>query len=276
MERQLQGRLSMPILGPMKRNPVGSKTVERYNTNYQTRAQTQTAEFDEGLRAYMLKVYNYMASGVLLSAILYMVVSQYEPIRDLFFLIVETPRGLALTPTGLGMVAMIAPLGFALVLMFGVHKLSAGATKVLFWAYAACFGISSAALLYAYTDVSIARTFLVTAVAFGGLSLFGYTTKKNLAPMGTFLMMGLIGLLVMSLVSFFWPFSSMMMFIFNVAGVLIFAGLTAFYTQSIKETYYYLSSHNELEKGAALGAFTLYLAFINLFMFLLQFLGNRE
>ncbi len=250
--------------------------MERYNTEYRAGTATQTAEYDEGLRAYMLKVYNMMASGVLLSAILYMVVSQYEPIRDIFFQEVMTQRGLMLAPTGLGMIAMFSPLAFALVLMFGLHKLSAGATKVLFWAYAACFGISVSAILYQYTDISIARTFLVTAVSFGALSLFGYTTKKNLAPMGTFLMMGVFGLLFMSIISIFWPFSSMMMFVYNVLGVLIFAGLTAFYTQSIKETYYYLSSHNELEKGATVGAFSLYLAFINLFMFLLQFLGNRE
>jgi len=237
--------------------------VERYNTNYQTGATTQTAEFDEGLRAYMLKVYNYMASGVLLTGVIAMLVGTNMELMS------------AIYGSGLRWIVALAPLAFVMVMSFGVHKMSSGTLQAIFWAFAATMGLSMASIFVVYDPMSIARTFFITAAAFGGLSLFGYTTKKSLSGMGTFLFMGLIGIIIASVVNIFVA-SSMMHFIISVAGVLIFAGLTAYDTQRIKESYYMMATGEAVAKGAIMGAVNLYLDFVNLFMFLLQFLGNRE
>jgi len=250
--------------------------VDRYKTAYGAGAETQAKEFDAGLRAYMLKVYNYMASGVLLTGIVAMVVSQTPAILQLFYSFEQVGGELYLTGIKpLGWVAKISPLAFVLVLSFGVNRLSSGAMQALFWAFATAFGLSLATIFFAYTDISIARTFFITAASFGALSLFGYTTKKSLSGMGTFLFMGLIGIIIASIVNLFVA-SSMLHFIISVAGVLIFAGFTAYDTQKIKESYYYMATGEMAAKGAIMGALNLYLDFVNLFMFLLHFLGDRE
>lgn len=239
--------------------------VER--TNQYGQPTTATKERDEGLRSYMLKVYNYMASGVLLTGIVAMVfggMMQNNP---------ELAQTLFASP--MRWVLMLAPFAFIMVMSFGVNKLSSGALQMIFWAFAATMGVSMSWIFLVYTDASVARTFFITAASFGALSLFGYTTKKDLSPIGTFLMMGLFGLIIASVVNIFFP-SPMMHFIINVAGVLIFAGLTAYDTQRIKHSYYMYGSSEMMAKGAIMGAVNLYLDFVNMFMFLLQLLGNRE
>lgn len=237
--------------------------VERYGTAYRAGTAAQTAEYDEGLRAYMLKVYNYMSSGVLLTGIVAMLVGTNEALLN------------AIYGSGLHWIVALAPLAFVMVMSFGVHKMKSGTLQMIFWAFAATMGVSMAWIFAAYTGTSIARTFFITAASFGALSLYGYTTKKSLSGMGTFLFMGLIGLIIAMVVNIFLG-SSMLQFIISVAGVLIFAGLTAYDTQRIKESYHMMATGEAVAKGAIMGAVNLYLDFVNLFMFLLQFLGNRE
>lgn len=237
--------------------------VERYGTAYRAGTAAQTAEYDEGLRAYMLKVYNYMTSGVLLTGIIAMLVGSNEALLN------------AIYGSGLHWIVALAPLAFVMVMSFGVHKMKSSTLQMIFWAFAATMGVSMAWIFAAYTGTSIARTFFITAASFGALSLYGYTTKKSLSGMGTFLFMGLIGLLIAIVVNIFLG-SSMLQFIISVAGVLIFAGLTAYDTQRIKESYHMMATGEAVAKGAIMGAVNLYLDFVNLFMFLLQFLGNRE
>ncbi|TNE61685.1 MAG: Bax inhibitor-1/YccA family protein [Alphaproteobacteria bacterium] len=249
--------------------------VERYNSQFGTQARTQTAEYDEGLRAYMLRVYNLMASGVLLTGIVALLVANTPVLHGLFFEVRETARGAYVGMTGLGWIAALSPLAFILVMNMGINRLSSSALQMIFWAFATCFGISLSSIFMTYTGVSIAQTFFVTAGAFGALSLYGYTTKKSLSGWGTFLMMGLFGLIIASVVNLFLG-SGMLSFITSVGGVLIFAGLTAYDTQQIKESYYYMGGGEMAEKGAIMGAVRLYLDFVNLFMYLLRFMGNRE
>ncbi|NVJ71524.1 MAG: Bax inhibitor-1/YccA family protein [Alphaproteobacteria bacterium] len=211
----------------------------------------------------MLKVYNYMASGVLLTGIVAMLVGSSPTMLNAIF------------NSGLHWIVALAPLAFVMVMSFGVHKMKSSTLQMIFWAFAATMGVSMAWIFAAYTGTSIARTFFITAASFGALSLYGYTTKKNLSGMGTFLFMGLIGLIIASIVNIFMA-SSMLQFVISVAGVLIFAGLTAYDTQRIKQSYYMMATGEAVAKGAIMGAVNLYLDFVNLFMFLLQFLGNRE
>lgn len=237
--------------------------VERYGTAYRAGTAAQTAEYDEGLRAYMLKVYNYMTSGILLTGIIAMLVGNSPDMLN------------AIYGSGLHWIVALSPLAFILVMSFGVHKMKSSTLQMIFWAFAAVMGVSMAWIFAAYTGTSIARTFFITAASFGALSLFGYTTKKSLSGFGTFLFMGLIGLLIAIVVNFFLA-SSMLQFIISVAGVLIFAGLTAYDTQRIKESYYMMATGEAVAKGAIMGAVNLYLDFVNLFLFLLQFLGDRK
>lgn len=251
--------------------------VERYGTAYRAGTAAQTAEYDEGLRAYMLKVYNYMTSGVLLTGIVALVLSRTPEVLSLFYNLVDMGNGqIAIRGmTGLGWVAMLSPFAFILAMNLGIQRLSAGALQGIFWAFATCFGISLTTVLFRYTGESIAQTFFITAASFAALSLYGYTTKRSLSGMGTFLTMGLFGLIIAMVVNFFLG-SSLLQFIISVAGVLVFAGFTAYDTQRIKEDYYHMSTGEAVAKSAVLGAVRLYLDFVNLFMFLLQFLGNRE
>lgn len=224
--------------------------------------------FDAGLRTYMLAVYNYMASGLLLTGIVAMLVANSTAIRAVFF----AASG---TPTLLGWIAVFAPLALVFTLSFGINRLSENTVKALFWTYAILMGVSLSTILLAYTGVSVARTFFVTAAAFGGLSLWGYTTKRNLSALGTFLIMGIFGLLIAMVVNMFLR-SSTLDLIVSAIGVLLFAGLAAFDTQKIKSVYFDVAGTEFRGKAVVMGALTLYLDFLNLFLFLLRFMGDRR
>lgn len=228
------------------------------------------AQIDEGLRAHMNKVYGLMSVAMLVTAGVAWAVGTTDLLNFL-----RSPTG---GMTILGWVVMFAPL--AMVFAFGaiINKLSAAGAQLFFYTFAAVMGLSLAWIFRVFTGVSIAQTFVITAIAFASLSIYGYTTKKDLSGMGTFLMMGLVGLIVASIVNIFLA-SSALMFAISVIGVLIFAGLTAYDTQRIKTDYIAHAQAMDQEwlaKSAIMGALNLYLDFINLFMFLLQFLGNRE
>lgn len=222
------------------------------------------AMVDEGLRAFMLKVYNYMCLGLGVTGAVAMFTASSEGMMQ------------AIYGTPLAWVVMLSPLAFILVLSFGVQKLSVGATQALFWAFAVVMGLSMASIFMVYTGTSIARVFFVTAAAFAGLSLYGYTTKRNLSGMGSFMIMGLIGIIIAMVVNIFLQ-SSAMQFAISVLGVLIFAGLTAWDTQKLKMVYATQGDGTAtVEKNAIMGALTLYLDFINMFYFLLHLFGGRE
>lgn len=230
------------------------------------------AQIDEGLRAHMNKVYGLMSVAMLVTGGVAWAVGTSEPLLSML----RNPATGSMTI--LGWVAMFAPL--AMVFAFGalINRMSAAAAQLFFYVFAAAMGLSIAWIFMAFTQTSIAQTFLVTAIAFAGLSLYGYVTKRDLSGMGTFLMMGLIGLIVAMIVNLFLG-SGMLAFAISVIGLLIFAGLTAFDTQNIKNTYieHAVSMDQEwLGKSAIMGALNLYLNFINMFMFLLQFMGSRE
>ena len=251
--------------------------VQRFNTAQTAGTAAQSAEYDEGLRAYMLKVYNYMTSGVLLTGIVALVLSRSPDLLSIFYNVVDLGGGRVGIQgmTGLGWIAMLSPFAFILVMNFGINRLSATALQGIFWAFATCFGISLTTILFRYTGESVAQTFFITAASFAALSLYGYTTKRSLSGMRTFLMMGLFGLIIAMVVNFFMQ-SSVMQSIISVIGVLVFAGLTAYDTQRIKDSYAMMATGEAVAKGAIMGAVNLYLDFVNLFMFLLHFLGNRE
>ena len=230
------------------------------------------AQIDEGLRAHMNKVYGLMSVAMVVTAGVAWAVGSSE---QLFSILRNPVTG---SMTILGWVAMFLPLG--MVFAFGalINRMSVAAAQLFFYAFAAAMGLSLAWIFQVFTGVSITSTFLITAIAFAGLSLYGYATKRDLSAMGTFLMMGLIGLLVAMVVNIFLA-SSALAFAISVIGVLIFAGLTAYDTQNIKNTYIQHAVNGDQEwlgKAAIMGALNLYLDFINLFMFLLQFFGNRE
>ena len=236
-----------------------------------TTASRADADIDQGLRAYMLRVYNYMAialavTGIAALATYNMAVSGGQ----------LTPFGVAIYTSALKWVVMLAPLALVFFLSFRIQSMSVGAAQATFWIYSALVGVSLSTIFLVFTATSITQTFFVTAAAFGSLSLYGYTTKRDLSAMGSFLIMGLFGLIIAMLVNFFLQ-SSALQFAISAIGVLIFAGLTAWDTQKIRGMYDYVA-HDETMMGRAaiMGALNLYLDFINLFMFLLQFLGNRE
>lgn len=226
-------------------------------------AGVKSHEIDQGLRSYMLRVYNYMASGLCLTGIVAMGTAMSP---DMMQMIYGTP---------LKWVVMFAPFGFILALNFGLHKMSATALQGVFWAFAAVMGLSLAYIFAVYTGASIARVFFITAGTFGAMSLWGYTTKRDLSGMGSFLMMGLIGIFIAFIVNIFLQ-SEMIHYVASAIGVLVFVGLTAYDTQKIKSIYSETDSREIQTKKVVLGATTLYLDFINLFVMLLQFFGNRE
>lgn len=230
------------------------------------------AEVDAGLRSYMLRVYNYMASGVALTGLIAALVASSPEITSMFFQVGVNGR---LGMTGLGWIATLAPLGIVLAFSFGLTRMSAATTQGLYWVYAALMGISLSSIFFVYTHTSITRVFFISAASFAGLSLYGYTTKKNLSGFGSFLIMGLIGIVVASLVNMLLA-SSMLQFIISVAGVLVFAGLTAYDTQKIRDMYWVGDAGEVASKKAVMGAFTLYLDFINLFIMLLRLFGDRR
>ncbi|WP_138933716.1 Bax inhibitor-1/YccA family protein [Roseovarius arcticus] len=227
---------------------------------------TRTVEIDQGLRAHMNKVYGTMSVGMLLTFLTAWAVGNNAYMMETLF-------------TGITRwVVMFAPL--IMVFAFGavINKLSAAAAQLFFYAFAAVMGVSISYIFIVFTDFSIAQVFLTTAVAFAGLSLWGYTTKKDISGWGSFLIMGVIGLIVASIINIFLG-SPAIMFAISIIGVLIFAGLTAYDTQSIKNEYLAHAHHGDSEwlgKSAIMGALRLYLDFINMFMFLLQLMGNRN
>ncbi|NRB33676.1 MAG: Bax inhibitor-1/YccA family protein [Rhodobacteraceae bacterium] len=249
-------------------------------------AGARSAEIDQGLRAHMNKVYGTMSVGMLITFAAAWALSglsvtsvptgaETAMIREGQYL---TPLGMALYASPLKWVVMFAPLLFIFGFSAGINRLSAATAQTVFYIFAAVMGVSISSIFLVFTGESIAQIFLVTSIAFAGLSLYGYTTKKDLSAMGTFLIMGVIGLIVASIVNIFVA-SSALTFAISVIGVLIFAGLTAYDTQNIKNTYLQFAHAGDQEwlgKAAIMGALSLYLDFINMFMFLLQLLGNRE
>ena len=246
------------------------------NPNFRTfnRAGTvaDQAAFDVGLRAHMVRVYNYMASGLALSGIVAFGLFSSAELASLFF---QVQAGRVVGLNVLGWVAIFAPLGLLLLVSFRAQSMSLGAVQAVYWAVTALMGVSLSLLLFRYTGASVARTFFVTAAAFGALSLYGYTTKRDLTAMGKFLFMGLIGLILAGLVNMIWP-SGTMSFIISAVGVLIFSALIAYDTQKIKEQYAEAWGTDTAEKVAIFGALSLYLDFVNLFQFLMSFLGQER
>ncbi len=257
--------------------------MAEFQTIRRAGAGVRTAQIDEGLRAHMNKVYATMSVGMVITALAAWAVAglavsevptEYM-IREGTYL---TAFGTAIYASPLKWVIMFAPLLFVFGLSAGVNRMSDGAAQVAFYAFAAVMGLSLSSIFLVFTGMSIVQVFLITAIAFAGLSIWGYTTKRDISAWGSFLIMGVIGLIVASIVNI-WLQSPAMMFAVSVLGVLIFAGLTAYDTQKIKTTYLQMvGTEGEafLGKAAILGALSLYLDFINMFMFLLQLFGNRE
>ncbi len=228
------------------------------------------ADVDQGLRSYFLRVYNYMASALILTGL----VAYFASSSQAFLSLMVNSSGTG--PSMLSYVLMFAPLGAVLFLSVRLHKMSEGAAQAAFWAFSVLMGLSMFYIFIAYTGTSIARVFFITAGTFGAMSLYGYTTKRDLSGMGSFLIMGVIGIIIASIVNIFIGSSALQMAI-SVIGVLVFTGLTAYDTQRIKTTYYQIiGSGGELGKAAIMGALSLYLDFINLFIMLLQLLGDRR
>lgn len=254
--------------------------------NFQTRTTAATGRadtaIDEGLRAYMVRVYNLMALGLVITGVgawgLFSLATTTDPsaaglpVGHGLYL---TALGKAVWTTPLRWLLIFAPLGLVFFLGFRINKMSVSAAQTTFWAYAALVGLSLSTIFLVFTAESVVRVFFITAASFGALSLYGYTTKRDLTAMGSFMMMGLFGLVLAMLVNFFLH-SSALQFAISAIGVIVFAGLTAYDTQSIKEMYYEGDSQLVAGRKSIMGALRLYLDFINLFMFLLQFLGNRN
>ncbi|MCW8843327.1 MAG: Bax inhibitor-1/YccA family protein [Rhodobacteraceae bacterium] len=242
-----------------------------FNT-IRTAAGTRTAAIDEGLRAHMNKVYGTMSVGTFVTFLVAWAVGTSPALLSVF----RDPA--TLQPNILGWIVMFAPLIMVFAFGAALNRLSAAGAQLFFWVFAAVMGLSMSWIFVAFTGYSIAQVFLVTSIAFAGLSLWGYTTKKDISGWGAFLIMGVIGILVASIVNIFLG-SPAIAFAVSVLGVLIFAGLTAYDTQKIKATYLqhaHTGDQEWLGKAAIMGALSLYLDFINMFMFLLQLFGNRE
>ncbi len=234
---------------------------------------TDSHVIDQGLRSYMLKVYNYMGSALLVTGIVALLTFKFAvlSLSPLQF----TPLGNSLYSSGLAWVVMLAPLGVVIYMSFGIAKMSASKAQTVFWIFAALMGISLSSIFVVYTETSITRVFFITAGTFGAMSIYGYTTKRDLTKFGSFLIMGLIGIIIASIVNMFMK-SPMMYWIISILGVLIFVGLTAYDTQKIKNMYLASDSGELMGKKAVMGALTLYLDFINLFIMLLRLFGQRR
>jgi uncharacterized protein len=253
--------------------------------NYQSRAVPGSrvdTSIDEGLRAYMIKVYNLMAMGLAITGLAALATVMMATTNDPSAAVATLGNGKMLTGLGAALygsplrwVVMLAPLGMVFFLSARVHTMSLSGAQTAFWVFAGLMGLSVSSIFLVYTAQSIVQTFFITAASFGALSLWGYTTRRDLTGMGTFLFMGLIGLIIAMVVNIFLA-SPAMQFAISAIGVLIFAGLTAYDTQKIKEMYFEGDEVLVAGRKAIMGALRLYLDFLNLFMFLLQFLGNRE
>ncbi|MEQ1951651.1 Bax inhibitor-1/YccA family protein [Mesorhizobium sp. CN2-181] len=253
--------------------------------NYQARVAAGSradAAIDEGLRAYMLKVYNLMALGLAITGFAALGTMMLATTNDPSLAAATLGNGKMLTSLGVALygsplkwVVMLAPLGMVFFLSARIQAMSVSSAQIAFWVFAGLMGLSLSSIFLVYTAQSITQTFFITAAAFGALSLWGYTTKRDLTGMGTFLFMGLIGLVIAMVVNIFLA-SPALQFAISGIGVLVFSGLTAYDTQKIKEMYWEGDDTLVAGRKAIMGALTLYLDFINLFTFLLSFLGNRE
>ena len=252
--------------------------VPDYRATTASGAGAQAGSVDLGLRAYMLRVYNWMASGLVLTGFVAYAIA-HSQLAGLFHQTVMLPDGMvAVRPTMLGILAMFAPLAFVLVLSFGVNRLSRQAAQTLFWVFCAAMGASLTNLFFVYTDLSIVRVFFITAATFATMSLYGYTTRTDLTRFGSFLIMGVVGILIASVANIFLHSPGLYLAV-SVLGVLLFTGLTAFDTQRIKWNYNqfaYYQGADGAAKQSVYDALTLYLNFINLFTFLLQLTGTRN
>lgn len=243
------------------------------------------ANIDAGLRAHMNKVYGTMSVGMLITALAAWAIAGLAVTTDPTQAVAQIGADKYLTSLGstiymspLKWVIMFAPLAFVFGLSAGINKLSTSAAQLVFYAFAAVMGLSLSSIFLIYTGYSIIQIFLITAIAFAALSLYGYTTKRDLSAMGSFLIMGVVGLIVASIVNI-WLASPAIMFAISAIGVLIFAGLTAYDTQKIKSVYLQMAEsgqHEFMGKAAIMGALSLYLDFINMFLFMLQLFGNRD
>jgi hypothetical protein len=254
----------------------------RYGVGTVPSARAGAGVIDEGLRAYMLKVYNYMAIGLVVTGLAAFGMVAAGVTTDPSAAVATLGNGTMITSVGaavwfspLRWVVILAPLAVVFLLSYRIQRMSVGSAQLTFWAFAALMGLSLSSIFLVYTGASIARVFFITAASFGALSLYGYTTSKSLSGWGSFLFMGLIGIIIASLVNIFIA-SSALQFAISVIGVLVFAGLTAYDTQQIKEMYYVGDDGTVAGQKAIMGALRLYLDFINLFTMLLQLFGNRE
>ncbi len=249
----------------------------------QTIGRAGSVAVDEGLRAYMLRIYNYMVLGLAITGAAALATYMLSVTTDPSIAALKMRDGLMLTAFGkalfvspLKWVVIFAPLGLVFVLSFGIERMRPAMAQLMFWIYAALVGVSLASIFMVFTHTSIVRVFFITAASFGALSLWGYTTQRDLTGMGSFLLMGLFGIILASLINLFMA-SSALQFAISVIGVLVFAGLTAWDTQRLKTEYLYGAMDGETtERSAIIGALSLYLNFINLFTLLLQLLGQRD
>lgn len=253
-----------------------------YGASGYSRTSAPSAAVDAGLRAYMLSVYNFMALGLAITGAAAIGAFLLAVTKDPAAAVATTKNGMMLTGFGqmlfvspLKWVVFLAPLGMVFFLSAAINRMSAATAQMAFYAFAALMGLSMSSIFLVYTGNSIARVFFITAAAFGALSLYGYTTKRDLTAMGSFMVMGLFGIIIASVVNIFVG-SSMVQFVVSVLGVVIFAGLTAYDTQRIKEMYYELDDDGTMSRKAIIGALSLYLDFINMFQMLLALFGNRE
>ncbi len=233
------------------------------------------AVIDQGLRSYMLRVYNYMGIGLVVTGLVAYFTYAASFVQEAGHIVGLTSFGAVIFESPLRWVIFLAPLAFVLVLSFGITKLSTPVTQLLFWLFAAVMGLSLASIFAVYTTGSIAQVFFISAATFGAMSLYGYTTKRDLTQIGSFLIMGLIGVVIASVVNVFLQ-SSGLGFAISIIGVLVFVGLTAWDTQKIKASYNVGFGADVLAKGAIMGALSLYLDFINIFLFLLRIFGNQR
>ena len=245
--------------------------MAEYDNRVRSYGATSDVAIDAGLRAYMLRVYNYMLMGLALTGLTAWFTASTPAFAQLFF--TQAAGGYSLS--GLGWIVLLAPLALVFFISFRIQQMSFATAQATFWVYAGLMGIGLTPILLLYTGASVAQVFFVTAATFGAMSLWGYTTKRDLSAFGSFLFMGLIGIIIASLVNMFLQ-SGMMQWIISVIGVLIFTGLTAYDTQSIKETYFVGDDGSVAGKKAIMGALRLYLDFINLFIMLLRLMGDRR
>jgi FtsH-binding integral membrane protein len=233
-------------------------------SRFNTKAQDKGASYDEGLRSYMLQIYNYMSLGLGLTGIVAYLTASSPALLQVIF------------GTPLQYLVIFSPLIIVLFLSFKLQKLSVSTAQMMFWLFATLMGLSLSSVFLIYTGASIARAFFITSTVFGAMSLYGYTTKKDLTSMGSFMMMGLIGIIVLSVVNMFLQ-STAMQFMISAAALFIFIGLTAYDTQKLKTTYYRLGGDSDMAKKVGImGALSLYLDFINIFIHLLRFVGDRK